>query len=36
MIPRELFEEINVFLYENGMTKEDFIKKAYTQMKRGD
>ena len=27
MIPRELFEEINVFLYENGMTKVDFIIK---------
>ena len=27
MIPRELFEEINVFLTEKGMTKVDFIKK---------
>ncbi len=36
MIPRELFEEINVFLTENGMTKVDFIKKAYEQMKKGD
>ena len=29
MIPRELFEEINVFLTEKGMTKVDFIKKAF-------
>lgn len=35
MIPRELFEEINVFLTENGMTKVDFIKKAYEEMKKG-
>ena len=26
MIPRELYEEINVFLTENGQTKVDFIK----------
>lgn len=32
MIPRELFEEINVFLTENGMTKVDFIKKAFDAM----
>ena len=29
MIPRELFEEINTFLTEKGMTKVDFIKEAY-------
>ena len=34
MIPRELFEEINVFLTENGMTKVDFIKIAYEIMKK--
>ena len=34
MIPRELFEEINVFLNENGMTKVEFIKKAYEIMKK--
>ena len=32
MIPRELFEEINVFLTEKGMTKVDFIKKAFEIM----
>lgn len=32
MIPRELFEEINVFLTEKGMTKVDFIKKAFDTM----
>ena len=32
MIPREIFEEINVFLTEKGMTKVDFIKKAYEAM----
>ena len=34
MVPRELFEEINVFLNENGMTKVEFIKKAYEIMKK--
>ena len=34
MVPRELFEEINVFLNEKGMTKVDFIKKAYEIMKK--
>ena len=33
MIPRELFEEINAFLTEKGMTKVDFIKEAYKIMK---
>jgi hypothetical protein len=33
MIPRELFEEINAFLTEKGMTKVDFIKEAYKTMK---
>ena len=32
MIPRELFEEIDVFLIEKGMTKVDFIKKAFEIM----
>ena len=32
MIPRELFEELNVFLTEKGMTKVDFIKKAFDAM----
>ena len=34
MIPRELFEEINAFLIEKGMTKVEFIKKAYEIMKK--
>lgn len=33
MVPRELFEEINAFLIENGITKVEFIKKAYQLMK---
>lgn len=33
MIPRELFEEVNVFLKERKMTKVDFIKKSYEFMK---
>lgn len=36
MIPRELFEEISTFLTEKGMTKVDFIKKAYEIMKKKD
>ena len=36
MIPRELFEEISTFLTEKGMTKVDFIKKAYEIMKKED
>ena len=36
MIPRELFEEINAFLIEKGMTKVEFIKKAYEIMKKED
>ena len=36
MIPRELFEEINAFLIEKGITKVDFIKKAYGIMKKED
>ena len=35
MIPRELFEEINAFITVKGMTKVDFIKKAYEIMKKG-
>ena len=34
MIPRELFEEINAFLTEKGMTTVEFIKKAYEIMKK--
>ncbi len=34
MIPRELFEEINTFLTEKGITKVDFIKNAYQIMKQ--
>ena len=34
MIPRELFEEINTFLTEKGMTKVEFVKKAYEIMKQ--
>lgn len=33
MIPRELFDEINAFLTEKGITKVDFIKQAYEKMK---
>ena len=33
-IPRELFEEINTFLTGKGMTKVEFIKKAYEIMKK--
>lgn len=33
MIPRELFEELNAFLVEKGITKVDFIKEAYQLMK---
>ena len=33
MIPRELFEEINAFLTEKGITKVEFIKEAYQLMK---
>ena len=36
MIPRELFEEINAFLTEKGMTKVGFIKEAYKIMKKED
>ncbi len=33
MIPRELYEEINTFLTEKGISKVDFIKQAYQIMK---
>ena len=33
MIPRELYDEINEFLKENGMTKVDFIRKGYEALK---
>ena len=36
LIPRDLFEEISTFLTEKGMTKVDFIKKAYEIMKKED
>ena len=36
MIPRELFEEINAFITVKGMTKVDFIKKAYEIMEKED
>ncbi|MGM9664914.1 MAG: hypothetical protein ACI3XX_00040 [Eubacteriales bacterium] len=32
MIPRELFDEINAFLKENGMTKVDFIREGYKSL----
>ena len=34
MIPRELFEEINAFLTQKGMSKVVFIKKAYEMLKQ--
>ena len=34
IISRELFEEINAFLTEKGMSKVDFIKKAYEMLKQ--
>ena len=34
MIPRGVFEEINTFLTEKGITKVDFIKIAYEIMKK--
>ena len=33
MIPRELYDEINEFLKESGMTKVDFIRKGYEALK---
>ena len=36
MIPRELFDEINAFLTEKGITKVDFIKQAYEKMKENN
>lgn len=33
MIPRELFEEINTFLTEKGISKVDFIKEGYKLLK---
>ncbi len=33
MIPRELFDEINAFLKENGMTKVDFIRDEYEALR---
>ena len=34
MVPRELFEEIDAFLTERGMSKVDFIKKAFEIMQK--
>ena len=36
MISRELCEEIDTFLTEKGITKVEFIKKAYEIMKKED
>lgn len=36
MIPRRLFDEINAFLTEKGITKVDFIKQAYEKMKENN
>lgn len=33
MIPRDLFDEINGFLKESGMTKVDFIKAGYEALR---
>ena len=33
MIPRDLFDEINGFLKESGMTKVDFIRDGYEALK---
>lgn len=33
MIPRELFDEINAFLKEKGMTKVDFIRDGYEALR---
>lgn len=36
MLPRELYDEIDVFLKERHMTKVDFIRRAYEIMKNGN
>lgn len=33
MIPRDLYDEINVFLEENGITKVQLIKEGYESLK---
>ncbi len=33
MIPKELFDEIDAYLKEKGMTKVEFIKQAYEYLK---
>ncbi len=33
MIPRELFDKINAFLKEKGMTKVDFIRDGYEALR---
>ena len=33
MIPRELFDEINAFLKENGMTKVEIIRAGYEYLR---
>ena len=35
MLPRELYDEIDVFLKERHMTKVEFIRRAYEMMKNG-
>ena len=36
MLPRELYDEIDVFLKERHMTKVEFIRRAYEMMKNGN
>ena len=36
MLPRELYDEIDVFLKERHMTKVEFIRRAYEIMKNGN
>lgn len=36
MLPRELYDEIDVFLKERNMTKVEFIRRAYEIMKNGN
>ena len=36
MLPRELYDQIDVFLKERHMTKVEFIRRAYEIMKNGN
>ncbi len=36
MLPRELYDEIDVFLKERNMTKVEFIRRAYEIIKNGN